>query len=152
MGLIKREALSGVTLTGAGTPVTAVVGAYDIVPSAALGTGLSNYAITYNNGTLTVGQKALGITAKPDVKTYNGLAYSGGNGVIYSGFVNGEVEGVLGGGLVYGGSSQGAKNAGNYVITPSGLTSANYAISYFGGALGVIPAPLGIAANSATRF
>ena len=79
----------------------------------------------------------LTITAANDSKTYDRLAYSGGNGVTYSGFVNGETESVLGGSLTYGGSSQGAVNAGPYAITPGGFTSGNYLISFASGTLTV---------------
>jgi len=95
---------------------------------------------------------SLGVAANAAAKNYDGLAYNGGNGVVYSGFVNGETSAVLGGALVYGGTSQNAINAGSYVIAPSGLTSGNYIISYTTGALGVTPASLGVAANSATRL
>jgi len=57
------------------------------------------------------------------------------NGVAYSGFVTGETSSVLSGPLAYSGSSQGAINLGSYVITPGGLTSGNYIISYYNGAL-----------------
>lgn len=40
-----------------------------------------------------------------------------------------------GDGVSYGGSSQGAIAAGSYSIVPSGLTSANYTISYTNGTL-----------------
>jgi hypothetical protein len=82
------------------------------------------------------------VTANNANKTYDGAAYSGGNGVTYSGFVNGEGTSVLGGTLAYGGNSQGAINAGFYTITPSGLSSSNYTINYDNGALTVSPATL----------
>ena len=85
---------------------------------------------------------ALTVAANDDSKTYNGLAYSGGNGVSYTGLVNGESNAVLGGTLGYSGTSQGAVNAGSYVITPGGLTSSNYAISFVNGALTVNRAAL----------
>src|SRR6185295_3769442 len=44
-----------------------------------------------------------------------------------------------------------ASNVGNYAIVPSGQSSANYSITFVNGALAVTPAPLGIAANSATK-
>lgn len=53
----------------------------------------------------------------------------------YDGFVNGETEGVLGGPLSFSGTAQGATNAGSYTITPGGLTSDNYAISFVDGTL-----------------
>lgn len=60
----------------------------------------------------------------------------------YSGFVNGETSAVLGGTLGYGGTSQGAVDVGSYVITPGGLTSPNYAITYADGTLTVNKAAL----------
>ncbi|NLV97089.1 MAG: hypothetical protein GX043_07105, partial [Desulfovibrionales bacterium] len=68
-------------------------------------------------------------------KTYDGLAYSGGNDVDYSGFVGGEDKTVLGGTLGYSGTSQGAKYAGSYIITPKGYTATNYILTYVDGQL-----------------
>ena len=42
-------------------------------------------------------------------------------------------------------------HVGSYPVTPSGLTSANYAITYVNGTMAVAPAPLTIWANSSTR-
>jgi hypothetical protein len=57
----------------------------------------------------------------------------------------------LTGTLGYAGTSQGAKNAGSYVITPNGLSSANYAVSFVDGSLRVNPAPLLITAQTMTK-
>ena len=102
------------------------------------------------SASLTINPAALSVTASPVSKTYDRLSYSGGN-VTYSGFVNGETASVLGGTLAYGGSSQGAINAGSYVITPSGLSSGNYAISYVNGALTINPALLTLGGISAAN-
>ena len=48
------DTITGVTETSTGAPASAKVGTYNIVPSAATGTGLGNYTIGYVNGTLTV--------------------------------------------------------------------------------------------------
>jgi hypothetical protein len=48
------DTITGMTLTSPGATAGALVGAYPIVPSAALGTGVGNYALSYVNGTLTV--------------------------------------------------------------------------------------------------
>jgi len=55
-GLLNGNTVTGVTLASAGAIATAPVAGspYPIVPSAALGFGLGNYLITYNNGVLTV--------------------------------------------------------------------------------------------------
>jgi len=109
------------------------------------------YDISYVDGTLTVNQATLTVTANNAGKTYDGLAYSGGNGVSYAGFVNGETSSVLGGTLAYGGASQGAVNAGNYAITASGLTSGNYTIGYVDGTLTVNQAALTVTANNGSK-
>lgn len=62
------------TLASGGTVASATVTApgptYAIVPSAAVGTGLGNYTIGYVNGSLTVSQATLTVTAKNKAKTY----------------------------------------------------------------------------------
>jgi hypothetical protein len=54
LGLVNGDTVTSVTLTSAGAAATAEDGSYAITPSAAVGTGLANYAITYQPGTLTV--------------------------------------------------------------------------------------------------
>ncbi|MHB1647079.1 MAG: MBG domain-containing protein, partial [bacterium] len=99
--------------------------------------GQQGYIISYGttSGALTINPASLTVTANNFSYTYNGTAYSGGNGVTYSGFVNGETPSVLSGALTYSGSSQGAVKAGSYIITPGGLNSGNYAISFVNGTL-----------------
>ena len=154
-GLIGSDSISSVTLTSAGTVATANVGSYDISSSnAVFGSGsASNYDIHYNTltGGLTVNRAALTIAANNDSRTYDGNAYSGGNGVSYSGFVNGETSSVLAGSLAYGGTAQGAINAGAYAITASGLSSGNYDISYVAGSLTVNKASLTVTASAASK-
>jgi len=58
LGLVNPpDIVTSVTLASDGAAATATVGSYDIVASDAVGTGLSNYDITYNKGTLTVDQR-----------------------------------------------------------------------------------------------
>lgn len=154
-GLQNSETIGAVNLASTGSVATANVSAspYAITASAASGGTFlaSNYSISYTDGALTVNPASLSITANNASKTYDGLAYTGGNGVTYTGFVNGETNAVLGGTLSYTGSSQSAINAGLYAITPTGLTSTNYSISYTNGTLTVNPAVLTYTANPATR-
>src|SRR5262249_44593278 len=127
----------------AGVAATANAGAYPIIVSQGTLAATGGYTFAFNNtGVLTVNPKALTITANNATLTYDGAAFSGGNGVSYSGFVNGENSSALTGAIAYGGSSQGATNAGAYNITPSGPTSGNYAITYLNGALTIDPQPL----------
>jgi fibronectin-binding autotransporter adhesin len=55
-GLISPDAVTGVTLSSAGIDASASVGGspYGIIPSAAVGNGIENYTIIYNNGIFTV--------------------------------------------------------------------------------------------------
>jgi gliding motility-associated-like protein len=125
---------------------------YAITPS---GLNSANYAIAYKDGTLTINKAGLTVTAQNASKTYNGLAYTGGNGISYSGFVSGDnAANSVTGTVAFGGTSQGAINvASNYTIIPSGLSSTNYNISYANGTLVVNRAPLtAIADNKARCF
>ncbi len=90
--------------------------------------------------TADISKASLSVTANDATKTYNGQAFSGGNGLSYSGFVNGETSTVLGGTLTYAGTAQGAVNAGTYSLTVSGLSSGNYDIAYLPGILTISPA------------
>jgi hypothetical protein len=148
--------ISGATLSGIiGTDIVTVSGggsfadknvANNIGVTAALtlgGAAAGNYSITQPVGlSANITPAPLTIAANNASKTYDGAAYSGGNGVSYNGLVGGETAAVLSGTLAYNGSSQGAKDAGSYTITPGGLSSNNYVISYLNGLLTINPAPL----------
>jgi filamentous hemagglutinin family protein len=96
-----------------------------------------NYVLANSTGTTTANivPAQLIVTANDAGKWYDGAGYSGGNGVSYNGFVAGEDASALSGTLVYGGNAQGAKAAGNYVISPGGLSSGNYAVQFVDGRL-----------------
>lgn len=140
-GAASTNGLAGTALIS-GSPYTLTVSGNLAAPT---GYGTS----TYNDVSLTINKAALTVTANAASKTYDGLAYSGSNGLTYTGFVNGETSAALGGTLIYSGSSQGAVNAGSYAITPSGLTSGNYTLSYSNGTLTVNPVTLTYSATSA---
>ena len=55
-GLLNSDSVSSITLTCAGYAAAALPSAtpYPVVPSAAIGTGLGNYTISYVNGTLAI--------------------------------------------------------------------------------------------------
>src|SRR6185295_7174343 len=61
--LVNGDSVTSVSLSSSGAVGTATVGDYDIIASSALGSGLSNYDIGYVDGTLSVGQRTLTITA-----------------------------------------------------------------------------------------
>jgi filamentous hemagglutinin family protein len=145
----ETESVLGSVLTYGGSAQNAInVGAYALTAN---GLNSLNYTIQYVGDTLTVSQAPLMVTANAATKTYDGLAYAGGNGVTYAGFVNNETSSVLTGALTYGGAAQNAINAGSYSLTALGLTSANYAIQYVSGSLTVDPAALTVTANAANK-
>ncbi|WP_326941689.1 two-partner secretion domain-containing protein [Actimicrobium sp. GrIS 1.19] len=92
---------------------------------------------------------ALTVTANNAVKTYDGVAYAGGNGVTYSLTPNSNLLGTVG----YGGTAQGAINAGSDVITASGLYSGQqgYLINYVDGALTVNKAGLTVGSGVVSK-
>ncbi|MGV8893401.1 MAG: GLUG motif-containing protein [Burkholderiaceae bacterium] len=152
--------LTDATITGTATyssapTATSIVGNYLFSYGNGFtltGTGASNYLLApwATKTAWTVNKAPLTVTANAASKSYNGLAYSGGNGVAYTGFVNNETSAVFGGTLAYGGTSQGAINAASYTLTPSGYTSGNYSLSYANGALTVNKAAATVTANSGT--
>jgi hypothetical protein len=142
VGLVNEDTVTGVTLTSDGAAAAAPVGGYPITASAATGSGLSNYTITYTGGTLTVNAAALTVTADDKSKVYDGSVFPVGDYTVsYAGFVNGEDETVLGGMLTFTGAAVTAVVAGRYAITPEGLTSGNYEITFVDGELWIRAVP-----------
>jgi filamentous hemagglutinin family protein len=89
----------------------------------------------------------LTITANDATKNYDGAAYSGGAGVIYSTtYDSSHVFGTV----TYGGSSQGAVDANTYTITPAGLYSdqLGYLITYASGTLTVAARPVNLTGSA----
>lgn len=86
--------------------------------------------------------KATTVTASNGSKTYDKLAWSGGNGISCSNVACASLSGSVS----YGGTAQGAVNAGSYTLTASGLysTQQGYDISYANGTLTVDPASLAV--------
>ncbi|MEP7137144.1 MAG: MBG domain-containing protein, partial [Chloroflexota bacterium] len=159
-GLINADTITSVTLISAGAPAAAVNGSYPIVPSAAVGTGLGNYTITYVNGTLTVGGNLLIITANDFVgvnaKTYGQTLTFAGTEFTYF---------LAGGGVFLPGesltsvtlSSLGTANnapIGQYPIIPSNAVGTglnNYVIIYRNGQLDVNQALLSFDPGNQTK-
>ncbi len=126
----------------------APVGTYTITPS---GLTSSNYSLSFVAGVLTVNPQALTISANPASKTYGDAdpAFS----VSYAGFVAGEGPGNLGGTLAFATNEPASSYApvGTYTVTPSGLTSSDYSISFVSGILTVTPQSLTVTANPASK-
>ena len=145
------DTVTSVTLTSSGTPASATVGGspYSIAPSAAAGTGLTNYIITYVNGSLTVNPAPLTITASSATVTYGATAPIIGSG--FSGFVNNEGSTVLTTQpMCVTSYVQGSLVSGSpYPSSCSGAVDGNYTISYVPGTVTVNRAALQITASSA---
>ena len=66
--------------------------------------------------------------------------------------MNNETPLLLTGILTYGGTSQGATDAGTYAIIPDGLSAPNYTIRYTNGSLTIQPAQLQIVAADTNKI
>ena len=147
-GLREGDSVESVMLTSDGEAVGAPVGGYDIVPSAAAGTGLENYRVTYESGVLTVTPGELIIAAGDQQKVYGAPDFSLDQGAFsVSGLVAGDsVDNVT---LSSDGAALSAP-VGGYDIVPSapvGTGLENYAVTSESGVLTVTPGELIIAAG-----
>ena len=117
------------------------VGTYAITPSGDELQG--NYSVNYVSKDFTITKAPLTVTAKNHAITYGDAPSNGG--VSYSGFVNSDTKSVLSGTLTYTYSYSQYGDIGNsYTITPSGLTAANYNLSYNNGTLTVNQKEIGL--------
>lgn len=98
--------------------------------------GTSFQNVTVCEGTVSVQKAPLTITVNDHAVTYGDAPSN--NGVSYDGFRNGDDANSLSGTLSYNyGGYNAQSNAGEYVITASGLSSNNYEITYNPGKLTV---------------
>ncbi len=154
-GLLNTDTVTSVTLASTGDASTATVAGspYAIVASAAVGTGLGNYAITYVDGSLTVNTAPLTITADSDSKAYGTTQTYAGTEFVATGLLN--TDTVTSVTLASTGDASTATVAGSpYAIVasaPVGTGLSNYAITYVDGSLTVTTVPLTITANSTSK-
>ena len=125
-----KSVVSGLTLTSEYV-LTSNVGEYDIVPANATA---QNYEISFTNGTLTVNQAALTITAEDKTMFYGNEAPE--FTVTYAGWKNEDNEAVVSG-LKYTCEYQPGSYIGAYSIEPNSATAQNYAITFVDGTLTV---------------
>ena len=143
--------LSGAPSLTTSATANSAVNSYPIV--ATNGTlSATNYSFNYVNGTLTVGQAALTVSANNTNRIYGAT-----NPVFiasYSGFVNGDTTTVLSGAPSLTTSATASSPAGTYVITntPGALSATNYTITYSNGVLTVAQAALTVSANNTNRI
>lgn len=130
------------TTATAGSPA----GTYPITPAGGVST---NYSFTYVNGSLTVAQAVLTITANPASSVYGAALVPAGSLIVtYSGFVNGDGPGSLSKKPTVANSAAAGSPAGVYTLTPSGAVDPNYAFQYVTGVYTITPAPLAITATN----
>ncbi len=149
-GLLGSDSVDSVTLNSAGAAATATVAGspYAIVASAAVGTGLANYTITYVDGVLTVDPAALTITADDQSKAFGVPFAFAGTEFSTAGLLNG--DSVSSATLTSPGAATFAP-PGTYSISISaavGTGLANYTITYVPGTftIGNTPPVIGDAA------
>ena len=136
----QRDTVDTITLTSAGAAAGApVLGSpYSIVPSAAVGTGVANYNITYVNGTLTVNKASLTITASSHTVTF-------GDAVptitpSYTGFVAGDDPTDLTTQPTCSTTYTVGSLIGTYPTKCENAASSNYNITYVNGTVTVLTA------------
>jgi hypothetical protein len=148
-GLVNSDSVSSVTLSGTAAATNAATGVGTlsgaITASAAAGSGLSNYAITYVAGNAAITQAALTVTADAQSRAYGvanpTLTYTA------TGLVNGD---TLSGALTT--NATNASGVGTYAITQGNLAaSPNYSVTYNGANLTITQAALTVTADAQSR-
>src|SRR5439155_223132 len=142
-------AADAATITLSATRAAGEAATTYVITPAASGAALSNYSVNYVNGTFTIANASLTVTADNKTKTYG--AANPPLTVSYAGFVNGDTPASLGGTLSVTTTATAASAVGSYPITASGQTSGNYTIGYVVGALTVTKASLTVTADDKTK-
>jgi hypothetical protein len=143
----RPDVLGGTLSLTTAAGAASVVGEY---PIRASGLTSTNYAIRFVDGTLEITPAPLTVRAEDTTKRYGAAlpAFT----AAYEGFVLGETPGVLGGSLRFTTPATVDSVVGQYPLTPSGLTSGNYSITFVDGKVRVTPAPLKIRAEDKERL
>ena len=132
-GTLANEDANPWQLTAAYTALTNTTGVSSV---AVLEATNANYAITFVGNTYSITKKDLTITADDKEVEYGAAVptYT----VSYEGFIEGDNESVLGGELAFACDYTTSTDAGNVLdIVPSGLTSANYDVTFIPGTITV---------------
>jgi hypothetical protein len=150
---VNSDSVSSVTLTSSGAAATATVAGspYSIVASAASGTGLGNYSITYHDGALTVNAKALTVAANNRSKTYGDAVTFAGTEFTTAGLVNSDTVTSV---TLTSAGAPATATVGGYSIVPSAAVGSgvgNYTITYQNGTLTVNAKNLTVTANNLSK-
>ena len=152
-GLVTGETIGSVTLSSGGTAVSANVGNHAITPSAASGGSftVSNYAIDYRDGTLTVGQRPITVTAISGQGKVYGEADPSLHYTLES---NSSGRGLVGSDVFSGALARAAGETvgASYAIGLGTLANNNYAISFTGSDFAITRRPITITATAASKI
>ncbi|MBN8940965.1 MAG: filamentous hemagglutinin N-terminal domain-containing protein [Rhizobiales bacterium] len=141
--LVNGDTLSGALTTSA--TATSNVGLYGITQGTLAAS--SNYAVTYAGANLSVGQRAITVTANGASRAYGDANPTLTYGVTSGSLVNGD---TLTGALTT--SATATSDVGLYGITQGTLAaSSNYAVTYAGANLTVSQRAITVTANAAFR-
>ena len=152
LGLVNGDTVTSTALTSAGSGASANAGSYAVDASAAQGTGLSNYQITYASGVLGVERALLTYVAQSLSRAYGDENPSLTGAV--TGFVNGESMSNLTGTAGWTSPAGSSSGVGSYAVTGVGLSSSNYKFTQAAAnatALVVSPRAITVSANGLER-
>lgn len=146
--------VNGDTAASLTQPIVLTTGAASGSPNGTYAINISggaspNYTITLQNGTLTIGQAVLTMTAANQTR-----AYGTANPpliVTYSGFINGDSAVSLGLAAVAQTTATASSPPGTYPITVTSGPVANYSVSINPGTLTITKAPLTVAPQNTTK-
>jgi hypothetical protein len=141
------SALAGTLSFATSATAASHVGTYTITP---FGLRAANYAIAYADGTLDITAAPLTVHARSESRPY-GSANPAFTATV-EGFVLGDEASVLRGTLAFATEANEVSPVGVYSVTPSGLTSSDYAIRFVNGTLDVAPSRLTVTADDDARM
>jgi hypothetical protein len=148
-GFVNGDNVSSLTTRAACSPGVTSSSPVAGSPYASSCSGASdpNYSISYVAGSVSVSAVPLTITASSPTVTYGTAATITAG---YSGFANGESGSSLTTEPTCSTPETSSSAVGGYASSCSGAVDTNYTISYTGGSVTVVRAPLTITASSAT--
>lgn len=151
-GFVNGEDAGALPSPPTATTTATAASAVGTLPITAAGPAIDgNYALTYAPGALTITPAPLTVTVNAASRVYGAAdpAYS----FSYAGFVNGDTASMLTTPPTASSSTTASSSPGVYPVTASGpSTNADYQVTYAGGSLTILKAPLtwSVTSTSAT--
>jgi autotransporter-associated beta strand protein len=149
-GLLNSDSVAGVTLSSSGAAANAPVSGspYNIVPSAATGSGLANYTITYANGQLTVNKLPVVLTG---TRTYDGTSAASFSILSVGNVVAGDTVTVASGSGTLSSINVGSPTITSFgTLTLGGASANNYTLSGASGTVTITAKALSVSGLSAS--